>query len=235
MVTSALQLPQGDHQIRISYLGFQTGDLFLSLKESRRININLEPVLTLKEIVVTASIPGSQSLRQAQIPLKSLQNLPMAAGEPDLYRQLEFFPGVQPGPDGIGGLSVRGGDNDQNLVLMDDVPIYHPTHSLGVISIFNPQLVREARFHKAGIPARYSGRLSSVLDVRNREGNNQKFSGLVGIGTLASQLVLEAPIQKKGGFLFAARRTHIDPLLNWWSNKEKESAGSDRCPAICIL
>ena len=144
-------------------------------------------------------------------------------GESDLIRFLQTKEGVQSGADGIGGMSVRGGNVDQNLVLMDGVPIYNPSHTLGLFSVFNTHIVKNAAMLTDGFSAKYGGRLSSVLDVRVKEGNTKEWSGTGEIGTLATKLSIEGPIQKdKSSLLIAMRRTHIDPFLRQRSSRKKE-------------
>lgn len=223
----SLTLPRGEYEMLVSYLGYQKGEERLRISENQRLNLALAPSLTLNEVVVLATKNAPASLKHAQLSLPALQKMPQSLGEPDLFRSLDFLPGIQSGGDGFGGLSVRGGGNGQNLILLDDVPIYHPTHALGLFSIFNPNLIRDVKIYKDGFPARYSGRLASVMDIRNREGNHQEWSGSVGISGIASQLLLESPIlQKKGAVLLAGRRTHLDPLLQSWGNRQKEREGT---------
>ena len=125
-----------------------------------------------------------------------------------------MLPGVQSGADGFGGLHVRGGNSDQNLILLDDVPVYNPSHTFGLFSIFNPDLAKSVKFYKSGFPARYDGRISSVLDVRTREGNDQNFSSELSVGVMATKGIVEVPLWRgKGGLLLAGRRTHINSWL----------------------
>ena len=156
------------------------------------------------------------------MPLEWMSHLPGAAGEPDLMRYLQLLPGVQTGGDGFGGLHVRGGNSDQNLILLDDVPVYNPSHTFGLFSIFNPDLAKSVKFYKGGFPARYDSRISSVLDVRTREGNTEKFTAELSIGTMATRAIAEVPLHGgRGGILIAGRRSHINLWLQPKTSRQK--------------
>lgn len=220
---------QGKVRLQVSYLGYQTKIIELDLSSPKQINIALEPSLTLEEIVVvseTDSVLINSRGTETVLPLDQLSYLPTAAGEPDIMRLVQLLPGVQAGADGFGGLHVRGGNGDHNLILFDDVPIYNPSHSFGLFSIFNPDIVKSVKFYKGGFPARYDSRISSVLDIRTREGNGNEFSGEFSAGTMATRGLLEIPINKgKGSILLAGRHTHLDVLLSPLAQKKKEERG----------
>lgn len=216
----SLTLEQGPKTIQYSYLGFQPKEQFINLQKNKALNVSLTPALMLAEVLVTdqsKDIPANLLLPQNGYSFRASQSeeVPNLGGEADLMRYFQLFPGVQSGTDGIGGLQIRGGNADQNLILMDGVPVYNPSHTLGLFSIFNNSIVKSARLIKDGFSARYGGRLSSVMDVRTKEGNTQDYTGELSIGTFATKLTLEGPIIKdKSGFLVSFRRTHIDPLLS---------------------
>lgn len=227
----SLQLIEGQVNIETSYIGYKTDNQPFKLTKNRQIVIKLAPTLILTEIVVTPTTSANKQQflldRGLQINQNDLKSIPTVAGETDLFRYLQMQSGVQSGTDGLGGLHIRGGATDQNLVLMDGVPIYNPSHSLGLFSIFNTSTIKTAKLIKDGFSAKYGGRLSSVMDVRIKEGNNQHFSGSLGISALATNILLEGPIVKnKIGFLLSARRSHIDPLLVNFSEKEKRKLGN---------
>ena len=181
-------IKQGKVKLQISYLGYQTKIIEIDIKESKQLDIALNPSLTLEEITVnsnTGSVSVNSRGTETTLPLHQLSYLPNVGGEPDIMRFIHLLPGVQSGADGFGGLHIRGGNVDQNLILFDDVPIYNPSHSFGLFSIFNPDIVKSAKLYKGGFPARYDSRVSSILDIRTREGNGQKFSGNFSIGTMA--------------------------------------------------
>jgi len=225
----SLQLSEGAHQLQISYLGYQTSQQKLQLTAAQQLTIELEPSLTLPEIIITDQDEDAyhrQFLggKAVEVLPDDLYQNPALAGEADLFRQLEAQPGVQSGADGIGGLHIRGGETDQNLVLLDGVAVYNPSHTLGLFSVFNPHTIKNARLYKDGFSASYSGRLSSVIDVRTREGSIRKFGFEGEVSTLASKLVIEGPIKKEqSGFLLSLRRTHLDPFIRAATKKKKEN------------
>ncbi|MFK8008513.1 MAG: carboxypeptidase-like regulatory domain-containing protein [Saprospiraceae bacterium] len=222
---------EGKVKLQVSYLGYQTKIVEVDLRKSKQINIALEPSLTLEEIVViskTDSVFVNPRGTETTLPLEQLSYLPTAGGEPDIIRFIHLLPGVQSGADGFGGLHVRGGNSDHNLILFDDVPIYNPSHTFGLFSIFNPDIVKSVKFYKGGFPARYDSRISSVLDVRTREGNGQSFSGEFSAGTMATRGLLEIPLKKgKGSILIAGRRTHLNLWLSPLAEKKKEEQDLD--------
>jgi len=223
----SLKIPEGKATLQVSYIGYQGLTKTINLSKSQKIQLNLVPSITLTEVIVTAN-----NLTETEVHLSlgkgetvNLQNLSASialGGEPDILQAIRGKGGVQSGADGIGGISVRGGNVDQNLVLMDGVPIYNPSHTLGLFSVFNTHIVKSAAMLTDGFSAKYGGRLSSVLDVRVKEGNTKEWTGVAEIGTLVTKLILEGPIQKdKSGLLIALRRTHIDPFLNNISTRKK--------------
>lgn len=211
----SLTLPQGRIRLNISYLGYQSKVIPLNLSQDLALNVELVPSLTLDSIVIIA--PVREELRQGPrlstntFNLEELEQLPALGGESDLIRLAYTMPGVQTGADGFGGLTVRGGNVDQNLILMDGVPIYNSSHLLGIFSVFNSSAVRSAKLIKGGFPARYGGRVSSVLDVRTKEGNLKNYEAEADIGLTSGKFSLEGPIVKeKSSFFITARRSFID-------------------------
>jgi len=223
----SLKVPEGKVVLQASYIGYQPLTKTLTLQKNLKVQLDLSPSITLQEIIVTADNVDQTEAHLAlgkgeSVNLQDLSASISLGGEPDLIRFLQGKAGVQSGADGIGGMSVRGGNVDQNLVLMDGVPIYNPSHTLGLFSIFNTHIVKNAALLTDGFSAKYGGRLSSVLDVRVKEGNTKEWTGAAEIGTIASKLTIEGPIQKdKTGLLIAARRTHIDPFLRNRSRQKK--------------
>lgn len=216
---------RGRKLLRISYLGYQTKTTELDLQQNQILNIALEPSFTLEEVIISAktdSLQEKQSGQETTLSLEKLAHLPTVGGEPDVMRYIRLLPGVQSGADGFGGLHVRGGNGDQNLILLDDVPVYNPSHTFGLFSIFNPALVKSVKFYKGGFPARYDGRISSVADIRTREGNTRKFSGEASVGLMIGKAIVEIPLNKgKGGVLLSGRRTHLNPWLIPLSSNQK--------------
>ncbi|MEL6922889.1 MAG: TonB-dependent receptor, partial [Bacteroidota bacterium] len=226
----SLTLEAGQHDIAISYLGYEEEETSIQLQSNKTFTFKIQPGTTLNEVVIyaydSAGVQGDRLLQKNGLSLQQLEINPKLGGESDLLRAAHQLPGVQTGPDGIGGMNVRGGSVDQNLILLDGIPIYNPSHALGMLSIFNPSTVRNASLIKGGFPARYGGRLSSVLDVRTREGNLYEYESEANVSLVATRLSVEGPIQKgKSAFLLSARRTHVDPLIrgigNFISNSDE--------------
>jgi hypothetical protein len=211
----SLTLPDGIFQVSISYLGYQSSQMQLTLKSDKHLEIALSPSLNLAaEVIVTSS--GNENYTS---PLSGIHHLgtvmlhqaPALGGEADVQRLTMLLPGVSSGADGFGGISVRGGNIDQNLVLLDGVPIYNSSHLLGLYSVFNPDAVKSIRFLKGVFPARYGGRVSSVLDVRTREGNLREWTGSADLGLTSVRGLAEGPLWKDSlSLLVSARRSLLD-------------------------
>jgi hypothetical protein len=221
----SITLDQGPTDIIISYLGYKPYKLSIDLSKNILGTFYLEPSLTLDEIVITANkYDGTSMDNGKEIGITDIGALVSLGGESDLLRTVLMQPGVQSGAEGIGGLNVRGGSNDQNLVLLDDVPVYIPQHTWGVYSIFNTSAIQNARFYKDGFPSRYAGRLSSVLDVRTRDGNKKEYEGEIQMGIVSSKLTFEGPIIKdKASFLLSARRSITDFYSNLYYSSIREN------------
>src|SRR6185369_15306553 len=165
-----------------------------------KLEIELDPDVTpLKEVVVESDkdvrVMGMQ-MGMEKLDIKTMKNMPLALGEPDVMKVVLALPGVQSVGEGTVGLNVRGGATNQNLILFNDAVIYNPSHLFGFFSAFNPDVVKTVELYKSGIPAEYGGRLSSVLEVNSPEGNKKKFSGSGGISPITGRLTLEGPIIK---------------------------------------
>lgn len=220
----SIKLDEGDQSIAGSYVGYRSERLNLPLYTDRIIHLKLQPNTKLPEVVIPAYSAQEEKERKSGSPkylnLKALRLIPMPGGEADLLRQTALQPGIQTGTDGLGGLHVRGGNADQNLFLLDDVPVYSPSHALGLFSIFNPSTISSVRLWKGDFPARYGGRASSVLDVRTREGNLNEYKAQVSAGLFASSAVVEGPIVKgKGSFLLGGRYTYFEPWVDFFSKR----------------
>lgn len=206
-------------RLLVSYVGYQSQVIALFLKKDESININLEPSVNLGEVVITSSrteqIQERTQMSRIDLPMEKLKTIPMFMGETDILKAIQLLPGVQSGGEGGSGLYVRGGGPDQNLILLDGAPVYNVSHLFGFFSVFNADAIKNVSLYTGGFPARYGGRLSSVIDITMKEGNMKKLSGSVGIGLVASRAMLEGPINKdKGSFIISARRTYIDLLLS---------------------
>lgn len=214
----SLNVPSDSIIIRYSFIGYNPIVLSFFAKNDTVIFIELEPVIQLREVQVTSTHATSsvQSTRMSTIemPLTKIEELPNFLGEADVMKAIQLLPGVQAGTEGTSGFYVRGGGPDQNLILLDGVPVYNANHLFGFFSVFNPDAINHIELVKGGFPARYGGRLSSVLDIRMKEGNMKDFRATGSIGLLAARLTLEAPIKKdKTSFIVSGRRFFLDYLL----------------------
>ena len=220
----SLRLPKGEYTIVYSFLGYITQELAVQLDTHQRINIALEPGVQFKEVVVSATDQNEQvqstNMGQVDLPISQIENLPALLGEVDILKTLQLLPGVLSASEGNTGFYVRGGGPDQNLILLDDALVYNTGHMLGFFSVFNSRAIQNTKLIKGNMPARYGGRLSSVVDIQMKEGNNRYFAGEAGIGLIASNLLLEGPLQKnKSSFLLAARRTYAFDLAQPFIDK----------------
>lgn len=215
-----LNLPPGSHRIVVRAIGYAPLDTVIVLSESRTWDVAMtsRPVaLQAVQIAVEQEKrdvdPGSTEMSIARLDLATVRQAPAALGEVDPLRSIALLPGVSRSTDFSTAFSVRGGSSDQNLILLDEATIYNPAHVLGFLSVFNADAVADMTLHKGAIPARFGGRLSSVLDVRQREGNAGDLGGSASIGLLASRLLVEGPFTDRGSFLVAGRRSYADLFL----------------------
>lgn len=226
----SLSLPKNDTiKIVFSYIGYNKQVIEVKTNTNKELNIQLISGLELNEIVVTSEKSAVTQIGIIQVPIKQLQLVPSLMGETDLMRAFQLLPGVQGGKEGTSGIYVRGGSPDQNLMLLDDMPVYYVNHIAGFISVFNSDAIKNIDFYKGGFPARYGGRLSSIMDIRMKEGNMTDFAGNVSIGLLTSKFTLEGPIKKdKTSFILSARRSLLDLFsrsFQYLNNKGKYSSG----------
>lgn len=215
----SLTVPPGNYQVQFSYVGFGTITMEIDLREDMTRNIELEAEATyIQEVVVEderidANVVDVQMSRNS-IDMNQVRKLPALFGEIDIIKNIQMLPGVITAGEGTSSFFVRGGSADQNLILIDEAPIYDPSHLFGLFSVFNADVIKESEIYKGGIPARFGGRLSSILEVRTKDGNNKEFHGAGGIGTLASRIMLEGPIKKeKSSYIVSARRSYADLFL----------------------
>lgn len=230
----SLTLKEGQFDLVYSYIGHETRSIAIQLENNFIRNIELSPSLNLPQVVVIPkdSILENQNndISSMDIQREAADQLPSLGGEPDLLRVAHLLPGIQTGADGVGGIFVRGGSADQNLVLIDGVPVYNVFHAAGMFSVFNTNAIRSAKLVKGGFPARYGGRLSSVLDIRMKEGNLKKFKGQADIGLMTGRLTLEGPLAKdKASYFVSARRSFVDWYLPSvsadWKKKNNDQIG----------
>lgn len=214
----ALDLPKGDYNLRVSYMGYNDKMVKVSVTGNLRQNITLsQSSIALEEVIVTSKRPDANVTDPqsgvTQMEIQQLNKLPVLMGERDVIKSLELTPGVKSAGEGSTGFFVRGGTADQNLIMLDNVSVYNASHLMGFFSTFNSDVLRDVALYKGPIPAQYGERLSAILDVRQRTGDMQDFKVSGGIGLIASKLNLEGPIQKgKSSFLIGARRTYADAI-----------------------
>ena len=216
----SITAPEGDYTLTISYVGFSEINQEVTLKSNQKLDFEISEFSTeLEEVVVTADEPERASLRKpemsvAKMNIATVKQMPVVLGEVDILKSLQMLPGVTNNGEGTGGFHVRGGAGDQNLVLLDEAIIYNTSHMFGFFSVFNADAIKDVKLYKGGIPARFGGRVSSVLDVRQKDGNSKRFAATGGIGIISSRVAVEGPIFKeKGSFLIAGRRSYADILL----------------------
>ncbi len=215
----SLTLPKGTYHLIFSSAGYQKQEKLLVLNsQSAELTIELAPqVSELQEVKVTAksydeNVKGIE-MSVNKVDIKTIRKIPALLGEVDLVRAIQLLPGVSTVGEGASGFNVRGGGVDQNLVLLDEAPVYNSSHLFGFFSVFNPDAVKDVKLYKGGIPSQYGGRASSILDVKMKEGNAKQLEVNGGIGVIFSRLSIEAPIVKdKASFIVAARRSYIDVL-----------------------
>ena len=194
----SFSLEEGKHTIYVSYIGFKTIEKEIDVSSNSKVDFKLEEDSSiLDEVVVVASKIDNRvkSVEMSVNTLKAstIKKLPAILGEPDVLKSIQLLPGVSSVNEASSGFNVRGGGADQNLILLDDATIYNASHLFGFFSVFNSDAIKDVKLYKGGIPAIYGGRLSSVLDVRQKEGNNNKFNGEAGIGLIASRVLIEGP------------------------------------------
>ena len=208
-----LTLPEGDADLSFSYLGYETWHSSFPLNKDTVLNVRLDSNNELAEVIVLSDKKeaGIQSTAMGahEIPMAQIQHTPAVLGEADILKTIQLMPGVQAGTEGFSGLYVRGGGPDQNLILLDGIPIYNADHLLGLFSIFTPEAVKKVTLFKSSFPARYGGRLSSIVDVRTNDGDMKHYHGTLSIGTLTEKLHFEGPIVKdRTSFSISGRSTH---------------------------
>lgn len=216
----SITLPEGDYLLRVDYLGYDSIQIPLSLHAAQRQDLALQERSVQVEDVVITGQKGNENVTDAQmgmvkLDMKTVAKVPVIFGERDVLKTLQLMPGVKSTGEGSGGLYVRGGESSQNLILLDEAPVYNAYHLLGFFSTFNADAIKDVALYKGTAPAQYGGRLSSVIDVKMNDGNNQHYHVSGGIGLIASHLNIEGPIVKdKGSFLLTGRRTYADVFLN---------------------
>jgi len=232
----SLTLEEGQYEITYSYLGYENQILTVELTSDIVQNIELgESGTLMSEVVISAEKETaddnveSTAMSVDKVSIETVKKLPALFGEIDIIKTIQLLPGVKSIGEGSSGFYVRGGNVDQNLVLLDEAPIYNASHLLGFFSSFNPDAIKDMQLYKGAMPAIYGGRLSSVLDIRMKEGNSKRFAGSGGIGSIMSRLAIEAPISKNGSFMIAGRRSYLDVMGKAYQRlKTGEKQGDDQ-------
>jgi hypothetical protein len=213
----SLTLPTGSYKLVVDYVGYKTQELSVSPDKKGSVDVSLEPGATELNAVTVSSKANnitSAQMGMEKLDIKEMNAVPVIFGERDVLKTIQLLPGVQSVSDGNSGFYVRGGAADQNLILLDDAVVYNPSHLLGFFSTFNSDAIKDVTLYKGTAPAQFGGRLSSVLDVKMNDGNDQSYHVSGGIGLIASKLEVEGPITKDdGSFLITARRTYADIFL----------------------
>lgn len=215
----SLTLPEGEYDLEFSYMGMELQEQKVNLNQNMVINIQLKEMeKVIDEVVITAERKNENVVRTEmstiKLQAKEIKQVPALFGEVDIIKTLQLMPGIQGTGEGFSGFNVRGGSPDQNLILFDEATVYNASHLMGFFSVFNNDAVKDVKVYKGDIPAEFGGRLSSLLDIRMKEGNLKKFEATGGIGTISSRLTLEGPIiEDKWSVLVAGRRTYADLFL----------------------
>ncbi len=214
----SLNLPSGSYKIEVSYVGYQSISKDLEITTNTKLDIDLLVANELAEVIVT-DVKRNNNVSSAQmgvekLSVKDIQNVPVLFGERDILKTLQLLPGIKAAGEGNSGFYVRGGATDQNLILLDEAPVYNASHLLGFFSTFNSDAIKDVTVYKGGMPAQYGGRLSSVLDIKMNDGNKKKYTVEGGIGLISSRLKVEGPFKKdKSSFIISGRRTYADAFL----------------------
>jgi hypothetical protein len=212
------KLNSGTYDLSVSYIGYKTILKKINISADTKLDLNMVPDNVLDEIVISAEKRNDNVVNAqmgfAKINLSEIRNVPVLFGERDILKTLQLLPGIKSAGEGNSGFYVRGGSTDQNLILLDEAPVYNASHLLGFFSTFNSDAIKDVSVFKGGMPAQYGGRLSSVLDIRMNDGNKKEYTAEGGIGLISSRLKLEGPIVKdKGSFMISGRRTYADAFL----------------------
>src|SRR5690606_30256559 len=221
----SVTLPKGGYTVVVSYVGYDSVTQEVDLNQNLRLNYELSSQSRHLEVVVVTSDRPDANVRSTAIgvnklDVREIEVVPVAVGERDVIKTIQLLPGIKSN-EGGGGFFVRGGSADQNLILLDEAPVYNASHLLGFFSVFNSDAIKDLSIYKGHIPAEYGGRASSVLDIRMKDGNSKKLTASGGIGLISSRLAVEAPIVKdKGSFIISGRRTYADLFLKLSSNED---------------
>ena len=214
----SLTVPQGSYSITFTYIGYQSQSPVVNLDQNKELNVHLqEETLEIAEVMVSSEAKDRNvenlQMSMEKVQVKMIKKLPSCMGELDIIKSITLLPGKQNRGEGSSGLYVRGGGPDENLMILDEAPVYNASHLLGFFSVFNSDAIKDVQVYKGGIPAEYGGKASSVIDIRMKEGNSQQLGVSGGIGNISSRLTVEGPVIKdKWSFIVSGRRTYADWL-----------------------
>jgi hypothetical protein len=226
----SLTLPKGEYTIQYSFIGYKTQEFKINFNQNIKKNIELGTDANELEVFEVSAEKEDENIRSTEmsvtkIDMKEIENIPVLFGERDVLKTIQLMPGVATGGEGNAGFFVRGGSADQNLILLDEAPVYNASHLFGFFSVFNSDAIKDLKLYKGGMPAEYGGRLSSVMDIKMKDGNSKKLSARGGIGLISSKLTIEGPIVKdKGSFMISGRRTYLDLFLKLSSDETTKNS-----------
>ncbi|HVN48695.1 MAG TPA: TonB-dependent receptor [Bacteroidota bacterium] len=216
----SLTLPEGRYTFQIQFMGFKTQIDSMTLQQNRVINFALEPEpVRMNDVLVSGERLNanvtSTDVSATKLEMKQVESIPVLLGEKDILKTIQLLPGIKSAGEGSTGFYSRGGGVDQNLIILDEAPVYNPSHLLGYLSVFNADAIKDVSVVTGGMPAEYGGRLSSVVDIRTNDGNTKEFGGAGGIGLLDSRLMVNGPIvADQGSYIVTARRSYADLFLH---------------------
>lgn len=225
----SITVPKGNYRIQVSNIGYQTSENQINLVKNTKLNFSLIPEETVLKEVIVKNNKNKIDIRRPEmsvnkLSISTIKSMPVVLGEVDILKSILLLPGVTNAGEGASGFNVRGGGADQNLILLDEAMIFNSSHVFGFFSVFNPDAIKDLKLYKGGIPARYGGRASSVLDIYQKDGSSKGFHANGGIGLIASRLLLEGPIVKdKGSFLIGGRSSYAHLFLKL-SEEQKDNA-----------
>ncbi len=226
----SFSLPKGSYTLLYSYVGFQIKSVKVNITQNIIKNIELKSSsqqidgVEIKGERSDANVTSSE-MSVSKITIREVEKIPVIFGERDIMKTVQLLPGVKSEGDGGAGFFVRGGSADQNLILLDEAPVYNASHMMGFFSVFNSDAIKDVKLYKGGMPAQYGGRLSSVMDIKMKEGNSKSYHASGGIGLISSKLSIEGPIVKdKGSFIVSGRRTYADMFLMFSTDDRQKNS-----------
>jgi hypothetical protein len=225
----SLSLPQGSYNLVFSYIGYNKKTVSVELTADYRLHVELETsTRELSEVVVSAERKNANVVKMEmsseKLSAKAIKTIPALMGEVDVIKAVQLLPGVQSASEGSSGFSVRGGGHDQNLILLDEATVYSASHLMGFFSVFNNDAIKDVTLYKGDIPASFGGRLSSLLDIRSKDGNNQRYAATGGVGLISSRLTVEGPLGSRASAIVSARRTYADMFLHFAPEENQRNA-----------